>query len=173
MFSTQKGYECPTCHTILVPSRLLYPIEKKNYDDDSYIKSQWNALEFYLKEAYMLSIFGYSAPNTDISAKEKIFKSWRGQLNGKDQIDRVEIIDKRGCDKNILKSTWEDFIYSHHVRVFDDIFDSFALKHPRRSGEAYLGAILNGEFIPDNPPPQTKSLEDLWYWYGDRVSAES
>ena len=173
LFSAKKGYDCPKCYKELVPSKLLYPVGQKNYDDDSHISSQWKALQFFLKEAYMLSIFGYSAPKSDISAKEKIFEAWRGYQNDKHRFDMVEIIDRPNCDEKKIKSTWDDFIFSHHSRVYGDIFECFALRHPRRSGEAYVEQYFNAQFIPDNLPPRTKNLDELWNWFEGLINAEN
>jgi hypothetical protein len=50
------------------PTRLLYPVAQKNYNDDEYIKGQWESLAFELKHAKRVTVFGYSAPYTDIEA---------------------------------------------------------------------------------------------------------
>ncbi|KTD58860.1 hypothetical protein Lsan_2475 [Legionella santicrucis] len=171
LLASRKGCFCPNCNEKLLPSNLLYPIQKKNYDEDRYINTQWSTLQFFLKDSYLLSIYGYSAPKSDISAKEKIFNGWREQ-NEKQPFDLVEIIDRKGCDKESIKSNWREFIFSHHSRVYEDIFDCFALRHPRRSGEAYVAEKFNGEFIPSYVPPKTDSLEELWDWYEARVVAE-
>ena len=47
------GEECIMCGSKLTPSRLLYPIKKKNYNEDPYTLSNWNKFRRYLKKAYI------------------------------------------------------------------------------------------------------------------------
>ncbi|KTC82682.1 hypothetical protein Lche_0362 [Legionella cherrii] len=173
LLAARKDNICPKCYIELIPSKLLYPIQKKNYDNDPYIKTQWATLQFFLKDAYMMTIFGYSAPKSDISAKEKIFDSWRNQNVSKMNFDIVEIIDKPDCNIEVLQENWKDFIYSHHRKIYDNIFDCFVFRHPRRSGEAYIRQYINGNFIPEFKPPLTKSFDELWSWYENRIMAEN
>lgn len=172
MLAARRDNFCQKCYEELMPSRLLYPIQQKNYDNDCYIKSQWEQLEFFLQDAYMMTIFGYSAPESDGSAKEKIFDAWRNRNRNKQRFDIVEIVDKPNCSIEALQNNWDNFIYSHHSRVYDNIFDSFALKHPRRSGEAFIKQNIEANFIPDNSPPMTKCLDELWEWYENIIEAE-
>ena len=58
----EHGMYCPECDRELVPTRLLYPITKKNYIDDSFIKTEWEVFKKALKQAKTLTIFGYGAP---------------------------------------------------------------------------------------------------------------
>jgi hypothetical protein len=44
------------------PTKLLYPIGQKNYDSDLFIRGEWEILRKAISEAYMMQIFGYSAP---------------------------------------------------------------------------------------------------------------
>lgn len=53
---------CPVCQESLVPCKLLFPVRHKNYNADPYIENQWKVLRWYLGQAYIVTIFGYSAP---------------------------------------------------------------------------------------------------------------
>ncbi|AWI26863.1 SIR2 family protein [Flavobacterium pallidum] len=58
------------------PTELLYPVEKKDYNSDPYIKGQWDALSEELKIAERVTVFGYSAPVSDVEAIELLQKAW-------------------------------------------------------------------------------------------------
>ena len=66
---------CRHCHKPYKPLQLLYPIEKKDYNSDKFIKEQWDHLTYALKQAYFITIFGYSAPTTDVEARKLILDS--------------------------------------------------------------------------------------------------
>jgi len=57
-----------------VPTRLLYPVSRKDYNSDPYIKSQWDMAEDFLasKDVARFTVFGYGAPQSDIEA----IQSW-------------------------------------------------------------------------------------------------
>jgi hypothetical protein len=66
----------------------------------------------------MLTIFGYSAPSSDIEAVRLQKKAW-GDLD-KRQLEEVSIIDI--ISENEITKKWEQFIYSHHYRYSNDFF---------------------------------------------------
>ena len=68
------GYPCK-CGEILKPTQLLFPIKKKDYASDTAIAKSWNALSNALEVAYMVTIFGYSAPRSDAEAIAMLKKS--------------------------------------------------------------------------------------------------
>ena len=66
-----KGYAnclCPRCGESLQDMKLLFPVEKKNYNDGGIIGNEWALTKEYLKRAAGITIFGYSAPETDVEA---------------------------------------------------------------------------------------------------------
>lgn len=65
---SHKGSICPQCRKPLGRSKLLYPIGKKDYNSDRFIKSSWDNIKSLLEVAYMFTVFGYSAPTSDIEA---------------------------------------------------------------------------------------------------------
>ena len=59
----RNGSLCEICGEVYKPTKLLYPIKKKNYNSNKYIASQWKNLQGALKEAFTFTIYGYSAPS--------------------------------------------------------------------------------------------------------------
>lgn len=134
---------CPDCGKNFQPVPLLYPVANKNYDDDIYIRDSWNALRWYLKGAFMLTIFGYSAPKTD-SAAVAIFKDAWGETE-KRALEQIEIIDIK--PETELVETWNDFIHTHHYEIHSSFFDSFIAKFPRQSCEKFFDMAFNCEWL--------------------------
>src|ERR1035437_8978899 len=60
------------------PSQLLFPITKKNYNNDEFTKVQWEMLDSFLsdKDVSQLTVFGYGAPSTDVEAIKALNKAW-------------------------------------------------------------------------------------------------
>lgn len=104
---------CPNCKDKLVPSKLLYPIKHKNYSNDPFIRDQWRILLERLKAAYIVTIFGYSAPQTDVEAIQLLKDTWGDKQ--KHLLEQIEIIDIKSHDS--LVTTWQDFIYVGHVQT--------------------------------------------------------
>ena len=120
-------------------SRLLYPIKKKDYNKDKYTLSNWNKLKKYMKKAYIVTIFGYSAPKSDIEAINMIKDAW-GKVEDRN-LEDFEFIDIKK-EEEILKS-WEGLVHSHHYSCKDNFFDSVLAKFPRRSTEELFDRTQN------------------------------
>src|SRR5690606_16133619 len=58
------------------PIKLLYPITKKNYTSDPYIAAQWNLLSQGLEIPARVTVFGYSAPKSDVEAIKIMKKAY-------------------------------------------------------------------------------------------------
>jgi len=68
-----KGWRyntCDSCNKQFEQSKLLYPVSNKDYSKDEFIASEWERLQTYIKYSYFITIFGYSAPITDVEAKK-------------------------------------------------------------------------------------------------------
>ncbi|HXV98863.1 MAG TPA: hypothetical protein VEC93_10605, partial [Anaerolineae bacterium] len=100
------GAACSHCGQRFKPSRLLYPISNKEYHLDEFISAQWNDLDQLLKNAFMITVFGYGAPKSDVSAIDLMKAAW-GDKNER-SLEQTEIIDIRSEDD--LRATWEPFI---------------------------------------------------------------
>jgi len=165
------GRRCSVCSKQYSPSKLLYPIKKKDYSLDSFIQGEWKALRMYLEDAYMLTIFGYSAPQSDVEAIELMKGAW-GDKYQRD-IEQIEIIDIK--DEEELRDTWKDFIHTHHYSVTNDFYKSSIALFPRRTCEAEWNYSMpeKPEFYPQNPIPGNLGFEELWKWYGPLLQAEN
>lgn len=156
-----NGSTCIQCGVKLTPSKLLYPISEKNYHLDGFISGQWKEIENALKNAFMITIFGYGAPKSDVSAVELLKNGWGDKYAR--SMEQTEIIDIR--DEDDLSSTWAPFIHSHHYEVHKNFNDSWIANHPRRTGEAYLNQYVLAKFIDDNPIPKDADFPELWNWF--------
>lgn len=120
---------CPHCGKHFPPGRLLYPIRHKDYAADPYTEDHWKTIRGALKRAYLVTIFGYSAPKTDSEAISLMKEAW-GDAYGR-ELEDFEFIDIRPEDE--LVTSWSEFIHSHHYQVHTNFFDSSLAKFPRRS----------------------------------------
>ena len=124
---------------------------------NDFLRSQWKTLQKYIKSAFWITFFGYSALKYDMGAIELMKLTW-GQIKERN-MEQIEIIDIKS--REVLKKTWSDFIFSHHWEVHNDFFDSWMANHPRRTGEAYLNQYLEAKFIHNNPVPKGVSFTEI------------
>ena len=120
---------CRECGEPFEPAPLLYPIAHKDYAADPYIQDNWNAVRNRLKRAYLVTVFGYSAPKTDSEAIALMKEAW-GAVHER-ELEDFEFIDIR--DEDALIASWQDFVHSHHYQVHNDFFSSSLAQHPRRT----------------------------------------
>ena len=165
------GQVCSTCKEPFIPSKLLYPVENKDYQSDSFIKREWEAAKHYLKGCFMFTVFGYSAPTTDKEAIELLKEGWGN--NEDREMEQTEVINRPGVDQEELRETWDPFIHTHHYDVFESFRESFIAKHPRRSIEAYWNQYWEAKFISNNPVPESfASFDEMADWFKPLVEAE-
>lgn len=158
-----KGYVfsiCSQCKKAFTPSQLLFPITNKNYMNDPFISQEWNYLKWALKSAYMVTIFGYGAPDSDIEAI-KLFKEAWGSPEQR-ELEEIEIIDI-DSESNLSKK-WETFIFSHHYQIHKNFYESFIANHPRRTCEAMWNQLMEVKFIKDHPLPRNCNFKELITW---------
>ncbi len=163
-----RGAHCGKCGSYLQPSRLLYPIKKKNYNDDPSIKLSWSEVQRYLKHAFMLTVFGYRAPKTDVEATNLMKQAW-GDVDSRD-IEQVEIIDIRKA-KEMYKS-WKPFICQEHYFLRRDFYNSYAALHPRRSCEDFWEAIMQNNPQEERPIPRDANWQQLEEWIAPLLEQE-
>lgn len=164
-----NGMICRSCGERFVPSRLLYPITEKNYEKDPFISKQWKAMGMVLKDAFMVTIFGYGAPVSDVGAIKLLKDAW-GTVDARN-MEEIEIIDIR--DEGDLRETWSPFIHTHHYEVSKNFYQSWLANHPRRTGEAYINQFLRAKFIESNPLPKDAGFQELWSWFDKFHTAEA
>lgn len=164
-----KGNHCSKCGNVLDPSRLLYPVAQKNYEKDGFIAKQWQELADHLKNAYMVSLFGYGAPKSDVAAVELLKNAW-GTPDER-YMEEIEIINV--SPESELVAAWEPFIHSHHYTTTDDFYSSWLANHPRRTGEAYINQFVDALFIENHPIPKDAAFDELWDWFDKLGKAEA
>ena len=163
------GYRCSKCGNPFVASKLLYPVKHKDYNSDPFIKNEWDTLRWYLESAYYVTVFGYSAPKTDVEAKNLMLEVW--QQNPTLNLAEIDIIDI--AEREHLEETWADFTVSHHYGVYENFFQSILMRHPRRSCDAFAEATLMCAPWQDNPMPQFNTLEELQSWVLPLIEEEN
>ena len=163
-----KGAVCSRCGEAFTRSSLLYPITDKDYESAPQIRNAWAVLRQALGRAFWVTVFGYSAPTSDVSARRLLREAW-GHWESR-QFEQLEFIDVRQRDD--LLTSWSDFVHSHHYDVHDDFWDSWIPNHPRRTLEAYINQFLEARFIEDNPIPRDLGFGELARWVRPLVAAE-
>lgn len=161
--------ECSVCEAPYHASRLLYPIGDKDYVSDLGIAEGWRFIADAMRHAFMITVFGYSAPVSDEAAMQLLRNAW-GEPSRR-EFEQVEIIDIRSEDE--LAETWRAFIHTHHYEIHKSFYESTLGLHPRRTGEAFRRQYLDGQWVKPNPVPSDLKLEDLPYWYGSLRAAET
>ncbi|MBU4400124.1 MAG: hypothetical protein KKE86_12415, partial [Planctomycetes bacterium] len=140
----QKADVCDTCGMSMTPTRLLYPVERKDYTDGPYLTIQWEQFREFIGRALIITIFGYSAPTTDQEAMAIFNNAWK---NGESHkfIHRLEIIDTRDGDE--LAWQWSPFSIFHHYDVRRSFHESLLARYPRRSCEALFQSNYEGKYV--------------------------
>ena len=157
-----------------LPTRLLYPVTQKGYNSDEFIKREWDRLRWWLKQAKRITIFGYSAPNTDVEAIELMSSAWGDPRQR--NLEQIELIDVLPGD--MLTQRWHRFIYPGHYDYCTNYFQSVLSRFPRRTGERFMHQFLpsteDEAFQEPNPvPARFDTLEAMWEWHRPLVEAEN
>ncbi|NOQ27636.1 MAG: hypothetical protein GQ564_19915 [Bacteroidales bacterium] len=159
---------CNVCQNILKPSKLLYPVGDKDYSKDPFIFNEWETLQNYLQSAYFVTIFGYSAPKTDLEARKLLLEVWtKNQIN---EFAIIEVVDLK--DEKLIEDAWKDFIIGDNFGVYDNIFKTYMSSHPRRSCDAFAMATLQQNPWRENKLPMTTSLHELQEWIKPLIREE-
>ena len=112
----RKQDSCPDCGNPFESVPLLYPVEKKGYSKDPYIRQSWEAAEQLFENALVITIFGYSAPDSDQDAVALLKSAWMNRSSR--EMEHVEVIDIE--EKSILYDRWEPFTPTHHLKPIID-----------------------------------------------------
>jgi len=166
---SHKGSLCPKCRMPLGKSKLLYPISKKDYNTNPFIKSSWDGVKSCLKYAYMFTIFGCGAPTSDIEAVDLLSKGWGDKYER--NMEQFEGIDK--IDEDALCERWDRFIHTHHYDTHKDFYSSMIGKCSRRSADASFGANYNCIAWEEYPIPKDASWDELDEWLKPYIKEEN
>lgn len=131
------------CGKPFSPTKLLFPIKNKDYSSDTAIKKFWESLRNALEVAYMITIFGYSAPKSDKDAVAMLKKAW-GAVEDRN-LEEIELIDLRNEDEVV--DSWQEFIHTHHYSYQNSFFDTTLGRCPRRSCEATFDRLMNNRWL--------------------------
>jgi hypothetical protein len=148
---------------------LLFPVAHKDYNKDDLTKTAWDLLKMSLKHAYIVTVFGYGAPQTDVEAVALMKEAWGGPE--KRNLEEIEIIDIKHEEE--LTRTWKDFIHTHHYQVSRDFYESSIANHPRRSCEAMWNRLMECQFLDKNPIPRNLNFQETWRWYSEFLKYET
>ena len=164
-----KGRLCSKCRMPLGRSKLLYPIGKKDYNSDPYIKSSWNGVKSCLESAYMFTIFGYGAPSSDVEAVDLLSEAWGDKY--KRNMEQIGVVDI--LDENALCKRWDRFIHTHHYDAHSDFYSSMIGKCSRRSADASFNANYNCIAWEEYPIPKNASWDELDEWLKPYIEVEN
>ena len=148
---------CPVCSKPFKNVPLLYPIGKKDYSQDPYIRESWKAAKELFKEAFVLTIFGYSAPDSDRDAVDMLKSAWMERSDRK--IEHVEIVDIE--HHAVLYVRWKPFTPTYHLTHRQHFDESWIARWPRRSREAVWFPTTMGEPCEEFPFPPTSDLTEI------------
>lgn len=165
-----KGFawqSCMKCGKPFPRTKLLYPIRQKNYTQDPFINNEWTELRHFLEHAYLLTIVGYSAPASDVEAKQLLEDVWLA--NQTRELAEISIVDIR--PEAELERTWSSFFVRNHYGISPEL-DRLLLSHPRRSCDAFAMASLQQRPCKDNRLPRFTELTDLQAWIRPLVAEE-
>lgn len=168
----QSGFlehSCSACGKSMEPSRLLFPIKQKDYTSDPFIRSEWTQLEDAMERAYLVTIFGYSAPVTDVEARKLLLDKWKA--NPTRDLAEIDVVDIR--PRADLEASWKDFFVRQQYGVFDTVMNTMLFRHPRRSCEAFAMATLQQDPWRENDFPKNRNLEEIHEWIKPLIDEEA
>lgn len=150
------------------PCRLLYPVERKNYSDDPFIADQWARATDWLGRAYYVTVFGYSAPKTDVEARKLLKDAWTN--NPTYTLGEFDVVDIRPREE--LEASWEEFILRSHGGYSLDIMRTYPMRQPRRTCEAFAFMTLQQQPWSEEPFPTFTERAELEAWVAPRIAEE-
>ena len=137
-----KGYAdclCPNCFKELSDMKLLFPVHRKNYYDGEIIQNEWAEAKRVLSRAAGVTVFGYSAPETDFEAYNLLKDSYK--KSNITTIAPFSIINLKEAEEE-QRSKWSDIYDKHMVTFHETFYESLLWSAPRVSLESLFDAIL-------------------------------
>lgn len=161
--------QCSECREPFTPSPLLYPVAQKDYAADPFLAGEWGGTQSRLSGAWMVTVFGYGVPRTDVEAIRLFSKAW-GELADRN-FEEFEFIDL--ADAETLRSRWKGFVFESHFRTSDKFEDSWLARHPRRSGEAMWAQLIDARWVHDAEGyADVRDFDSLDEWLAPLLQAE-
>lgn len=144
-FGALQRVRCDNCGNIYKQSPLLYPIKHKDYNTNPFIKQEWINLAEYLSRAKMITIFGYSAPKTDVEATMLLKDAFEKYLPAQ-RFNHIDIIERPNFDHDNLSNTWREFINDSNCcyEIHESFYDSYLANSPRRTVECLYKRNMTG-----------------------------
>ena len=155
------GARCSKCGQQFQRTSLLYPIKKKNYAADPFIAAEWSLFKKLLAHTFMVTIFGYSGPQSDQEALSAMGTAW-GPIHNR-ELEQTCFITIQ--DRDEVLHNFKDFVHTHHYEIDSSFYDSWISNHPRRTGEAWWNQYLECEFLQNNPVPKDADFPELWAFF--------
>jgi hypothetical protein len=163
-----RSKRCQWCGRPYANSRLLYPVTKKDYTSDPFISTAWAQVKASLKNAYVFTVFGYSAPVSDVEAVAMLRGAWGSADERK--LEEIELVNIAPEDET--KKSWRPFIHSHHYGYFNDFYKTMLANAPRRSCEAYWAQNMDCTHLTPNVLPREAGWAELRAWFAPIVAGE-
>ena len=160
---------CPDCGVPFNDVPLLYPVEKKGYSSDSYIADAWKNARWFFREAFVLTIFGYSGPDSDRDAVDLLKNAWMERSSR--EFEHVEVVDIAPTAS--LHERWGKFTPTHHLKPLRRFEKSFAGRWPRCAKEKLFLAMFQGIPSANCPLPDTDDLTELQAQVREIAKSES
>ncbi|MBP7918834.1 MAG: hypothetical protein KAZ53_02490 [Prevotella sp.] len=122
-------------------SPLNMPVDETDYKDNLFIQSQWRILDFYFRNARMITFFGYCGPPSD----EKDMEHLESLIDANGICAKIEIIDKDLESAKRVSERLERF-RSPDMGFYlcEDFWHSTIAKLPRRT----ISALENWNYTP-------------------------
>jgi hypothetical protein len=152
--------KCSVCKKPLIRTPLLHPVFEKDYESHSVLSESWRHFDHELMDSYFLTIFGYSAPESDKAARLRIHKML--DKNRRKNLAQLELVDINY--DYLIKSTYKELYKTMHVSLFKSINSSWIMQFSKLSCEALYYATLMQEPIHPNPQLETNNLTELQGW---------
>ena len=140
----------------------------KDYSSDPAIRKAWEVTREGLKNALVVTVFGYSAPASDKDALSIMSEAWGKPA--KRQFELFEMIDIKPREE--VRASWTAFTFSGHYRICATFSESFLAIHPRRSIEAFLNQYIHARFLEGNRVIEATTLDELHEWFRPLVEVE-
>ena len=144
-FGALQRIKCDNCGNIYKRSPLLYPVKHKDYNSNQFIKQEWINLEHHLCRAKMVTIFGYSAPKTDVEAALMLKEAFEKYLPAQ-RFNHIDIIERPNFEHDNLSNTWREFINDSncYYEIHESLYDSYLANSPRRTVECLYKRNMTG-----------------------------